>query len=186
MADFTPTRIRMTREEFMALPETTTPHELINGELIVSPTPKDPHQGVIISMLRVLLRLVSTGTFRVAPMEVHFDDGNIVEPDIFWVSGSDSKCKLGEDGYWYGAPDLMIEVLSPSTEARDRREKFNLYQQHGVREYWLVHPEALFIEVFTLTEGEFLRKGLFEINQTFYSDVLGQTIEVNAILGGQE
>ncbi len=185
MADFAPTRIRMTREEFMALPETNIAHELIGGELIVSPTPKDTHQGVIISMLRVLLRLVSTGTFRVAPMEVHFDDGNIVEPDIFWVSGPDSNCRLGDDGYWYGAPDLIVEVLSPSTEARDRREKFNLYQRHGAREYWLAHPEALFIEVFTLTEGTFVRKGLFAIGQTLISDALGQNVDVKATLGNQ-
>jgi Uma2 family endonuclease len=115
-------------------------------------------------------------------MEVHFDDGNIVEPDIFWVSGPDSKCKLGDDGYWYGAPDLIVEVLSPSTEARDRGAKYELYERYGVREYWLAHPEARFIEVFSLAAGKFTRKGLFEIEQTFFSDVLGQNVEVGAIL----
>jgi Uma2 family endonuclease len=172
----------MTAEEFMALPETNVPHELIDGELIVSPTPKDPHQGTVIDMLRYLLQKITTGIFRVAPMEVHFDDGNIVEPDIFWVSGPDSKCKLGDDGYWYGAPGLIVEVLSPSTETRDRKAKYELYEKYGVREYWLAHPEARFIEVFLLTGNTFTRKGLFEIGQTFFSDVLGQNVEVSAIL----
>lgn len=185
MTDFPQTKIRMTREEFLTLPETNVPHELIDGELIVSPTPKHPHQQLLFKLAKYIEQLTLGGEVVISPIEVHFDDGNIVEPDIFWVSGPESKCKLGADGYWYGAPDLIVEVLSPSTEARDRKAKFELYEKLGVRQYWLAHPEAHFFEVFALAEGRFVRKELFEAGQTFASDVLGQQVDISAILGSK-
>jgi Uma2 family endonuclease len=100
-------------------------------------------------------------------------------------SGSDSRCEQGEDGYWYGAPDLVIEVLSPSTAYRDRRTKFNLYQQHGVREYWLADPEGEYIEVYLLENGLFVRQGAFGKQDSFVSPVLGGLrINVGELLNG--
>ena len=117
---------------------------------------------------------------------VHLDDENIPEPDIFWVSGPDSKCKLGDNGYYYGAPDRVIEILSPSSVRRGRRTKFALYQRHGVREYWLVDPEAESIEVWRLEGQQFVRVGVFGVDQTFVSSVLfGLTINVKAALGDE-
>jgi Uma2 family endonuclease len=109
-------------------------------------------------------------------MDVIFDDENTVQPDVFWISGANSLCKLGDDGYWYGAPDLVVEVLSPSTELRDRRDKFKLYQKFGVREYWLAHPVALYIEVFRLENGGFVPHGIFGQGESFISDVLGELV----------
>src|SRR5215213_9581965 len=94
------TKTRMTAAEFMKLQESNLPIELIDGEVIVSPTPKFRHQKLIRLIVRILEEILKIGEIVISPMDVHLDDGNIVQPDIFWVSGPDSLCKLGEDDYW--------------------------------------------------------------------------------------
>lgn len=174
-------KTRMTAKEFMELPENTAFVELLDGGIIVSPTPKTPHQRSVRAIFRYLDQTVPSGEVLFAPLSVHFDADNVPEPDVFWVSGPESKCKLGEDGYWHGAPDLIVEVLSPSTEDRDRDDKFTLYQKYGVREYWLVG--ANFIEVYVLVNGKFERLGAFGRGKKFQSPVLGATVDVSAVLG---
>ena len=104
---------------------------------------------------------------------VHLDKYNIVQPDVFWVSGKDSKSKLGDDGYWHGAPDLVVEIISEGTGRRDRHEKFTLYEKHGSREYWLVDPVTKLVEVWVLTKGKLVRQGVYSDEETFKSPVLG-------------
>jgi Uma2 family endonuclease len=184
MTDFPQERIRMTLEEFMALPETTQPTELIDGELIVSPAPKDLHQLSVGEVFLFLRTTVPGGTVRVSPSDLHIDGRNVLQPDVFWIAEDNPRCTLGEDGYWHGAPDLVIEVLSPSTLRRDRGVKFKLYEQNGVREYWLVDPESRYVEVFTLADGAFRQQGLYEAGQSFTSAVIGgKTVSVDALLG---
>lgn len=178
------TSMRITVREFMELPETNQIVELLDGKVIVSPTPIDAHQGAIVSFMRYLFRVVETGIWRVAPMSVILDEENAPEPDIFWVSGPESLCKLGPDGYWYGAPDLIIEVQSPSTARRDRGKKFDLYERHGVHEYWMVDAVAQFIEVYRLIDGRLVRQGVYGVDETFISSVLGElTIDMRASFG---
>lgn len=180
-------RIRMTPAEFRQLPETNEPTELIYGELIVSPTPVNNYQADVGEIHFFLKQLEKQkpdmGQVVVSPMDVWLDE-HCVQPDVFWVSKPESRCKLGEDGYWYGAPDLVVEVLSPSTAHKDRGVKFDLYQQYGVREYWLADPDGQYIEVFRLENGKFERLGAFGIGQSFTSVVLsGITIQVDTLLG---
>src|SRR5262245_18528912 len=143
-------RTKLTKADYQALPESNLPMERIHGELIVSPTPIHAHQKVVFKAAKVVEQLAPGGEVVIAPMDVYFGEDDNVQPDVFWVSGTESRCKLGEDGYWYGAPDLVIEVLSPSTEYRDRHDKYELYEQHGVQEYWPVNTVARFIEVYRL------------------------------------
>jgi Uma2 family endonuclease len=177
-------KTQMTVKEFMELPESNLPTELMDGELIMSPTPKPNHQTTVGSAHFYLKKTARHGQWFVAPLDVHFDKVNIVQPDIFWVSGAESKCQISpEDGYHHGAPDLVIEVLSPGTEGKDRGKKFNLYQRYGVREYWLVNIEAKLVEVFRLENEKFLRVGAFEQGEKFVSVVLGNLeIDVEALL----
>jgi Uma2 family endonuclease len=121
----------------------------------------------------------------ISPMDVHLDDENVVQPDVFWVSGADSLCKLGEDGHWHGAPDLVVEVLSPSTALRDHGVKFALYERFGTREYWLIDPEGEFVEVFH-REGEIFRRfGVFGREDVFaLSVLLDVTVQVSALFAG--
>ncbi len=181
-------RIRMSPAEFRGLPETNEPTELINGELIVSPTPVNKHQAIVgeihFFLKQVAKQNPAAGQVIVAPMDVWLDD-NCVQPDVFWVSQPDSLCKLGDDGYWYGAPDLAVEVLSPSTAHKDRGVKFDLYQKYGVREYWLADPDGQYIEVFRRENEMLSRVGAFGIGEAFISTVLsGITISIDTLLQG--
>jgi Uma2 family endonuclease len=117
-----------------------------------------------------------------SPIDVYLDDENVFQPDLFWVSGAESGCQLGEDDYWHGAPDLVVEVISPSTARRDRGDKYDLYQRHDVREYWIVDPTARFVEVFVYQGEGFTRQGLYGPEETFASSVLaGREIDLKQI-----
>ena len=183
MADIT--RERMTMQEFLELPETNRIVELIHGELIVNPPPKDPHQLIVGSIYSYLKARSSRDQVRISPIGVRLDAKNFVEPDIIWVSGPQSKSQLGEDGYWHGAPDLVVEILSPGTARRDRREKFRLYEKHGAREYWIVDPEAEYIEAWRLDGDKFIQIGIFGPGESFESPVLGgQSVDVDTLFSG--
>jgi Uma2 family endonuclease len=174
-------KTRVTFEEYMALPETNQIVELIEGEIVVNP-PNYRHQKALWRIVATVMPLTTKGESCLAPTGLHFDDGNSFEPDLFWVSPENHQCVLEEKGgYWIGAPDLVIEILSPSTQANDRGDKFETYQKYGVHEYWLVDPEAKFVEVYRHENGKFERQGVFKAGQTFTSVVLGgATIETKS------
>lgn len=174
-------QIKMTADEFKSLPETTAIVELIEGVVIMSPAPKDRHQQVLLRLVRLvhlLLPIVPSGELRFAPTDVYLDGSNAVQPDLFWVNAQRDRCALGDDEYWYGAPDLIVEVLSSATAARDRGVKFDLYAKHGVSEYWLVDTTAQFVEVYVQKGGRFERLGLFEVDATFTSPVIAAQISI--------
>ncbi|MEO8608253.1 MAG: Uma2 family endonuclease [Chloroflexota bacterium] len=182
MVDFVQTR--MTSAEYWQLPETNRIEELIDGEVFLTPIPLDLHQKVLQDVFAFLHSVAKNGVIRIAPTGVHFEDGYDFEPDIFWIAPDNDHCILAPDGrYWHGAPDLIVEILSPTTAYRDRGIKFETYQKHGVREYWLVDPEAAFIEVYRLENEQFVRVGLFSAKQTFTSLVLGVDVPVDTLLG---
>lgn len=126
--------------------------EIIDGVVYdMSPSPTVKHQRVVLNFGEVVNRHFrgKECTPFVAPMDVVLDDINVVEPDVFVVC---DKSKI-TDANIKGAPDLIIEVLSPSTSLKDRREKKHLYQQHGVREYIIVNPMDETAERYELQES---------------------------------
>lgn len=171
----------MTAEAFSQLPETSLPIELINGEVIVSPTPKDQHQHILGELYTLIKSLMPGGVVRMAPLDVYLDDHNVVQPDLFWISTQNERCQLIE-GYWHGAPDLVVEILSPSTARRDKTAKFDLYEAHGVGEYWMVEPVAEYVEVWCLEAEAYTRQGVWGPGDHFSSSVLGnQMVEVGML-----
>lgn len=182
MVNDAPVRERMTSADYRALPETNQIQELIDGEVVVNP-PLDIHQlrvGSVYFMLRMLLK--DRGSLRMAPTGIHFQEGHDYEPDVFWVSPENTTCALGSDGrYWHGAPDLIVEILSPTSGYRDYNTKFLMYEKHGVREYWIIEPTVQFVAVFRLINGDFIHQGDYEPGQTFPSEALGAVIDVAAI-----
>ena len=171
----------MTAAEYARLGETTQPMELIHGEIVMSPAPIDEHQVLAIAFLDLLRDIAPGGKRRIAPCDVHLSKHDVVQPDVFWVSAQNTACKLGADKRWHGAPDLIIEILSPATALRDRREKFALYEKHGVREYWIADPTTQLVEVYRLKDRRFQRAGVFGPNDSFESAVLGVTIALNTL-----
>ncbi len=160
---------RMTAREFMELPETNQIVELIHGEVIVYPPPTEPHQSTSMLLIAFLLKFVPAREFRHAPTGVYLDNENMVEPDIFWVSSENTLWALGNDGYWHGAPDQVIEIFSPSTVRRDKKDKFELYQKYGVREYWMVDPVGQYVEPWRRDGERFVQIGVFGPGEMFVS-----------------
>ncbi|ABY95656.1 Uma2 family endonuclease [Thermoanaerobacter sp. CM-CNRG TB177] len=134
--------------------------ELINGQIYLMTPPSTVHQRIsreIFTSFAVYLRGKQCEVFS-APFGVRFPSGNeksdkeiktVVEPDIVVVC---DKSKLDDEGC-KGAPDLIVEITSPSTASRDKIEKFNLYEKHGVKEYWIVEPDDKVVSVFILQEN---------------------------------
>ena len=139
--------------------------ELINGHIFkMSPAPMRYHQelsGALFGEFRTYLKGKPCKVFH-APFDVRLPKSKndqrdeqvytVVQPDIVVVC---DKAKLDRRGC-VGAPDLIIEILSPATAAKDVKEKFQLYEEAGVREYWIVHPQEALVDVFELdTQGKY-------------------------------
>ncbi len=166
--------IKFTYEDYKNLPESETKrYELIEGELIMVPSPTFEHQDISANLEFALAKFVrehQLGKVLDAPLDVVLDDENVVQPDIIFISKARSQIIRKEA--IHGAPDLVIEILSPSTGERDRTVKKKLYARAGVTEYWLVDPEHQTIEVLTLKETGFERVALYHRDETLTSPVL--------------
>jgi Uma2 family endonuclease len=137
--------------DFMDLPEGPPYYELVEGELFMSPPPNLYHQGIvgnIVEILHVYLRKNRIGEVYFAPCGVFLTEINAYQPDAFYIA-NERLSILAEDGV-QGAPDLVIEVLSPSTERHDKGPKKKIYAATGVQELWLVDPRAREVAVFDL------------------------------------
>jgi Uma2 family endonuclease len=168
---------KMTAAEYLELPETNLPTELINGEVFRMPAPQLNHQDTVLQTALFLKQWLTDGKVYVAPVDVYLDELNVVQPDVLWISPDNKRCVSVEGKYLRGAPDLIIEVLSPGTARRDKREKFGLYQKYGVREYWMVDFHEQFIEVWQLVEGKFLLLNVYGPGETFISPLLGEIVK---------
>ncbi len=134
--------IKLTYEDFCALPDDGRRYEILGGDLYISPLPEEPHQNVVLNLgaiLREHVRRNGLGKVYVAPFDVVLGENDIVEPDVIFVS-TIRRPKLVK-GRIRGAPDLLVEVLSPSSVNRDSRDKRNLYARCGVDWYWIIDPE---------------------------------------------
>ncbi len=169
----------ITSDVFRQLPETSEPTELINGVITVAPSPISKHQRLVGRIYALLLQVSSQGEPMIAPMDVYLDDLNVFQPDVFWCA-EDSQC-VERDGYFYGAPELVVEVHSPATAKNDKQTKFDHYQQHGVIEYWMVDPVGNLIEVWQRVDDSFKRLGVYSEGETFASLALHKNIVLNGI-----
>ncbi len=138
------------RADYAALPDEPR-CELIHGRFYLSPSPSPLHQFVVAHLCRVLYDLAeATGGLALpAPSDVHLADHTVAQPDVLYVSPERRDIV---QAWIEGAPDLVVEVLSPSTARTDRVLKLNRYAEAGVREYWLVDPVARTIE-FRVSDG---------------------------------
>jgi len=145
---------QITWQDVQQLPDDGHRHEAIEGELHVTPAPSFRHQRVSQKLEQALLRLLETpghGIVVHAPVGVEFPStGEGVQPDIIFVS--DARAHLIADEGIRGAPDLVVEILSPTTAHRDRGVKRKLYERQGVDQYWIVDMEAEAVEVWTFGE----------------------------------
>lgn len=140
-----------TYDDLLALPDDGTRYEIIDGELYPMPAPNAVHATIIINLIvRVFGPLIDTLGLRLltAPLDVFLGDARPVQPDLL-VLLPDQLGLLGDRGV-EGPPALVVEVLSPSNPEHDRITKRAAYARGGVREYWLVSPEAAIVEILAL------------------------------------
>jgi len=146
---------RITWADAQLMPEDGKRYEAIDGELYVTAAPSRRHQWVSSNLetaLRELLQEPGTGWVYHAPIGVEFpatEEG--VQPDIIFVSRASAE-KLVDEGI-RGAPDLVVEILSPATANRDRSVKLKLYKRQGVEQYWIVDPDEETVEVWDFWSG---------------------------------
>ena len=149
------TRQRWTYAEFARLPTSgSTRYEVIDGALVVTPGPGLRHQGIVATLLTRLYVFVEAndlGRVFPGPLDVLFAEGEYYEPDIVFVRKDRSE--LLSDRGVEGPPDLVVEILSPSTAARDRGIKLDRYRVFGVAEYWVIDPHERNVEVWRFAEG---------------------------------
>ena len=158
-------------------------YELLHGELVMAPAPLTDHQLVVMelgSQLHTFVKDRNLGAVLSAPTDVVLSDTDVVQPDILFVSNERRHIRTREN--IQGAPDLVVEILSPTTAERDRSVKSDLYAQHGVHEYWIVDPYARTITVFLLNEGDFEEVDTYSAGETLTSPILeGLTVNLEGI-----
>ncbi len=165
--------------------------ELINGNIFVMDSPNIPHQRIVGKLFRQIDEFLDDKPCEafIAPLDVCLfekkgdtpdDIDTVVQPDIMVVCDQN---KLENIKKCSGAPDLVIEILSPSNYRHDMIVKLNLYNQAGVREYWIVDPESMTVEVFLLVdEGRYLLSGVFQKTDSVEVSVLpGCTIDLSRV-----
>ena len=154
MEAFKDERKRYTSDEFLAMTGLPEHCELIDGYIYMSPSPSQNHQRISKRLIGEIDRYIMAHKGNceafMSPSDVKLSDNNIVQPDIFVVC--DPNKLDGQN--CNGAPDWVIEVLSPSNEKRDLTDKLYLYKEAGVREYWIVDPvqERVIVYPFTTTK----------------------------------
>ena len=164
---------KFTYEDYRTAPPDKR-YELLDGELILTPAPNLKHQRLQFRLGSRLGRFIeehALGEFFFAPCDVVLSNTDVVQPDLLFVSRERRHLLSGGDNV-RGAPDLVVEILSPTTADRDRGYKRTLYAKHGVKEYWLVDPAAETVWIHTLRNGSLALAHTFDREQTLRSPLL--------------
>ena len=158
----------LTADDYFALPDDGNRYELIDGELELAPAPSaDLHQQTIANLFLVLgphVRQSHLGLVLFAPADIVLSGHDVVQPDIFFVQRN-RRDIVG--GRIHGAPDLVVEVTSPTSEQFDRGLKLRRYARFGVTWYWLVDPRQRTIEELELTDREYRTRRSWTGNEIF-------------------
>lgn len=174
---------RYTYEDYLKTPDDVR-YELIEGELLLTPSPGAKHQrilGNIYVKIRQYVEERNMGEVFLAPFDIVLGNENVFEPDILFVSKENSG--IITEANIQGAPDLIIEILSPSTAYRDLVKKKRIYAEFGVKEYWIVDPEEKTVEVYGLENNRFRLRGSYSSDGVIASFLLkGLRIPVQEIL----
>ena len=147
---------RWTYEEYYRLDDDQR-YDIINGNLLMAPAPDVWHQDWSRKLFRLVDRLVAAndlGEVFFAPIDVVLDAENTVQPDLVFISKA--RTSIIQRRAIFGAPDLLVELVSPSSVQRDRYVKRELYPRFGVKEYWIGDPANRSLEILTLKSGSYV------------------------------
>lgn len=148
---------KLTYEQFRQLPDDGKQYELVRGEVHYNPTPTTKHQiilGRLISSIDGFLSKNRMGEILFAPLDVRLSPDTALQPDLVFVAHAHAA--IIQEDYIRGTPDLVVEILSPSTTAHDRATKLPLYAEAGVGEMWIIDPQARTVEVLKFKGNKYL------------------------------
>lgn len=165
--------------------ETNQPHELWDGELIMAPSPIADHQRIASNFFKSLdgwVRKQSLGEVFFAPIDMVLSPHRSMQPDVAFIA----RENLGIiRDVIRGPADLVAEIVSPSSRQRDRIDKKDLYEQHSVKEYWIIDPEARSVDVLALDARQYSLAGRNVAGETAASVLLaGFTVAVDTLFAG--
>ncbi len=161
-------------------------YEVMKGELIMVPAPFTTHQRVSSKLNLIISKYVKEkklGEVLYAPTDVIFAEDIVVQPDILFISNN--RRDIIKEAAIIGSPDLVIEIVSPSSASYDTIEKREVYEKHGVKEYWLVFPQEKAVEILTIEKGiykEFCKARKTGIVKSHIIE--GLTVEIKEIFEG--
>jgi Uma2 family endonuclease len=161
---------RLTFADWLRFPDDGRLYEILEGELYVTPPPGIEHQRISRNLLLAFSRYSLKGEVLYAPVGVRLSDEDVLEPDLVLVLREHAN-RIGAQVI-EGAPDIVVEILSPGTARRDLGPKREKYRDAGVPEYWIVDPASSSVEVLSLRDGAYVRHGLFRRNETLRSSLL--------------
>ena len=169
-----PEQGQWTYEDWLQLPDDGFRYEILDGELHMAPPPTTSHQstaGNLYAAFHTFVRARRLGRVLPAPCGVRLPGQPVpVQPDILFVRTD--RVDIIKEDYVEGAPDLVVEVLSPSNWLYDRTEKLRAYRDAGVTEYWIVDYRTRTVEVFVLEEGTYALVDKYGTGETAHSQVL--------------
>ena len=169
-----PAQGEWTYDDYARLPDNGWRYEVIRGELHMSPAPNIAHQTISMALSAALynhLRAGNLGRVLEAPIDVILPDlASPVQPDIVIVLAAHESI-IGAANI-QGVPDLVVEILSPSTARNDRHTKYRLYAEAGVGEYWIIDPDACAADVYTRRGNAFVPLGHYERDGAIHSELL--------------
>jgi len=161
-----PEKVKEQQEAYSLIEER---YEIIGGiRYDFLSSPKYAHQKMLTNFYLAFHGACSEeGEILLAPMDVHFDKENVVQPDVIYISRE--RLDIIRDGFVFGVPDLLVEILSESTGRHDKTVKKALYEQFGVKEYWLADPLYRTVDQFVLREGRYVLEATLSIEDTLVS-----------------
>lgn len=162
-----------TYNDYAALPNDGHRYEIVDGVLLMAPAPTPDHQSIATRLAYYLFAHVELGGFgRVfaGPVDVELGPKNVYQPDVVVVLNAHLD-RIAEKRI-IGAPDLAVEIASPSTAAIDRITKYEIYARYGIPEYWIVKPVQHTVEVLALENREYRSLGIFQGQHILPSKIL--------------
>lgn len=173
----------ITRHDYALIPVGAPNYQLIDGDLVMAPSPSSFHQTILSKLDRVIgnfLDVHPIGRHFIAPLDVHLSDLNVFQPDLLFVRKANGSI-IEEHGI-EGAPDLVVEILSKTSEKYDLGPKRSVYARTGVEELWIIDPEKRTLSLYRLVEDAATPAATYRAGQKFTSTLLpGLTIDLAAV-----
>lgn len=165
--------VAITASEYSHMPEGPPYYQLVEGGLEMSPAPVPYHQRILINLTHLFetyLERRPIGVLYIAPFDVFLNDVNVFQPDLAFISKANASILTDKGAE--GAPDLVVEILSPKTAHLDRGPKRKIYARTGVKEFWIIDPERKQIHIYHLRQDAETPVAIREEKDIFQSPLL--------------